>query len=69
MLVIWATFRKEGFTQNIARYYQGFFPGKWGFSTGNSIYPQPIVDIINWKIRKKANRGCTNYPKPTLQAG
>ena len=69
MLVIWATLRKPGFTQNIAGYYQGFFHGKRSFSTGNSIYPQPIVDIINWKIRKKANRGCTNYPKPTLQAG
>jgi len=69
MLVIWTSVLKPCFIQNIAGYYQGFFPGKRGFSTGKPIYPQPVVDIKNWKIQEKSNMGLNNYRKPKLQAG
>jgi hypothetical protein len=69
MLVIWTPLLKMGFTRNIAGYYQGFFKEKRGFSTGKAIYPQPVVDIKNWKIQENRKRGYDNYLKPKLQAG
>jgi hypothetical protein len=69
MLVFRKLISKTGFTQNLACYYQGFFNEKRRFSTGKSNYPQPIVDIKNWKIHEKMNKGFDNYRKRTLQAG